>query len=100
MITLLAAALCMAAGTSRAAEPAAPLVVERTIALKDVKGRIDHLAVDFGRKRLFVAELGNGTVDVIDLASASVVRRIEGLKEPQGLAYAPGCRRAGGCECW
>src|SRR3954467_4346481 len=76
-------------GTGRAAEPAAPLVLERTIALKDVKGRIDHLAVDLGRKRLFVAELGNGTVDVIDLASAGVIRRIEGLKEPQGLAYAP-----------
>ena len=89
LVTLVAAVLCVAAGVSRAAEPAAPLVVERTIALKGVSGRIDHLAVDLGRKRLFVAELGNGTVDVIDLAAASVVRRIEGLKEPQGLAYAP-----------
>ena len=77
------------AGTGSAAEPPAPLVFERTIALKGVTGRIDHLAVDLARKRLFVAELGNGTVDVIDLASGGVIRRIEGLKEPQGLAYAP-----------
>ena len=88
ILTLLTALLGMAAGNGRAAEPA-PLVLERTIALKGVTGRIDHLAVDLARKRLFVAELGNGTVDVIDLAAGSVIRRIEGLKEPQGLAYAP-----------
>ena len=63
-----------------AAEPPAPLARERTIAFKSVTGRIDHLAVDLGRQRLFVAELGNGTVDAIDLASGSVIRRIEGLK--------------------
>src|SRR5690348_1346861 len=89
LATIFAAALCLVAGVIRAAEPSAPLVVERTIALKGVTGRIDHLAVDLRRKRVFVAELGNGTVDVIDLAGASVIRRIEGLKEPQGLAYAP-----------
>jgi len=44
LATLLAAALCLAAGASRAAEPGAPLVVVRTIALKNVRGRIDHLA--------------------------------------------------------
>ncbi|HEX5326630.1 MAG TPA: hypothetical protein VFW75_08180 [Acetobacteraceae bacterium] len=71
------------------AEPPAPLVLEKTIALKGVTGRIDHLAVDLGRKRLFVAELGNGTLDVIDLATGTVSRRINGLKEPQGVAYAP-----------
>jgi hypothetical protein len=76
-------------GTGYAAEPLAPLVLERTIALKGVTGRIDHLAADLARKRLFVAELGNGTVDVIDLAAGSVIHRIEGLKDPQGLAYAP-----------
>jgi hypothetical protein len=88
-VALLTAALPVAASVSRSAEQAAPLVVERTIALKGVSGRIDHLAVDLRRRRLFVAELGNGTVDVIDLAAASVIHRIKGLKEPQGLAYAP-----------
>ena len=87
---LLAALFCMAAGSGHAAAPTGPLVLERTIALKGVAGRIDHLAVDLGRKRLFVAELGNGTVDVIDLAAGTVIRRIEGLKDPQGVGYAPG----------
>jgi hypothetical protein len=71
---------------SHAAE--SPLVLERTIALHDVRGRIDHLAVDLGRKRLLVAELGNNSVDVIDLTAGKVVHRISGLREPQGVGYA------------
>lgn len=70
------------------AESAAPLELERTIALVNTSGRIDHMAVDLARKRLFVAELGNGTVDVVDLASGTVVRRIKGLREPQGVGYS------------
>src|SRR4051794_19521533 len=72
-----------------AAEQAAPLVLERTIPLKSVSGRIDHMTVDLGRKRLFVAELGNGTVDVVDLGTGLTVQRISGLKEPQGVGYDP-----------
>jgi hypothetical protein len=70
----------------RAAEPS--LILERTIALHDVRGRIDHMAVDLARKRLLVAELGNGSVDVIDLAAGAVLHRIVGLREPQGIGYA------------
>src|SRR5215471_14592338 len=65
-----------------------PLVLETTIPLKDVSGRIDHMAVDLARHRLAVAELGNDTVDVIDLSSGRVVHRIADLKEPQGVAFA------------
>ena len=81
--------MTLAAGASGAAEPLAPLVLERTIALPDVVGRIDHLSIDLTRKRLFVAELGNGSVDVIDLETGKAVDRIDGLSEPQGIAYLP-----------
>ena len=64
-----------------------PLQLELKIFLGDVEGRIDHLAIDLSRKRLFVAELGNGTVDVVDLEDHRVVHTIGGLKEPQGVAY-------------
>jgi YVTN family beta-propeller protein len=47
------------------------------------------MAVDLQRGRLFVAELGNGTVDVIDLATRRVMRRIGGLRKPQGVGYSP-----------
>jgi DNA-binding beta-propeller fold protein YncE len=66
------------------------LILERTIPLDGVEGRIDHLAVDLGRKRLFVAELGNDTVDAVDLDTGTVVHRLAELDEPQGVAYLPG----------
>src|SRR6202008_4133200 len=50
-------------------------------------GRIDHMAVDLKRQRLFVAELGNDSVGVVDIANRSLLRRIAGLREPQGVGY-------------
>ena len=44
-----------------------PLVLEATIPLKAVAGRIDHMAVDLHKHRLVVAELGNDTVEIIEL---------------------------------
>src|SRR4051812_46224613 len=82
--------LCAPLGSPGAAQQAqAPLALEATISLPDTGGRIDHMAVDLRRGRLFVAELGNGTVDVVDLASRQVVHRIGGLKEPQAVGYSP-----------
>lgn len=74
---------------ARAASPAAPLALERTIPLAGVAGRIDHMALDASRRRLFVAELGNGSVEAIDLRSGTSLGRITGLNEPQGLGYLP-----------
>ncbi len=65
------------------------LTVVSKIPLGRVTGRIDHLAIDTKRNRLFVAELGNNSVGVIDLATQKVVKRITGLREPQGIAYEP-----------
>jgi hypothetical protein len=65
----------------------APLELEAKIPLGDVRGRIDHMAVDVARQRLFVAELGNDTVGVVDLAHHVVLRTLTGLREPQGVGY-------------
>lgn len=59
----------------------------RAITLPGVKGRIDHLAIDTAGHRLFVAALGNGSLEVIDLAQGRVIRSITGLDEPQGAVY-------------
>ncbi|MGE5255797.1 MAG: YncE family protein, partial [Hyphomicrobiales bacterium] len=61
--------------------------MEQTIALSDVQGRIDHIAVDLVGERLFVAALGNNTVEVISLKLGKKIGRIKGLKEPQGVLY-------------
>lgn len=64
-----------------------PLALEAKIPLGTVKGRIDHLAVDPDHRLLYVAELGNDSVAVVDLAERDVAHRIGGLSEPQGIAY-------------
>ena len=76
--------------TARSTDNGQPLILERTIALAQVSGRIDHMAVDLHRHRLFVAELGNNSVDVVDLGSGNLLHRFSGLKAPQGVAYLPG----------
>jgi YVTN family beta-propeller protein len=63
------------------------LQLETKIPLGSVAGRIDHMAIDLERHRLFVAELGNDSVGVVDLNAQKVIHRISGLKEPQGVAY-------------
>jgi YVTN family beta-propeller protein len=67
----------------------APLRLDKSILLPGVKGRIDHMAFDLENKRLFVAALGNDTVEVIDIGSGKVAGTISGLAEPQGLLYQP-----------
>jgi len=71
------------------AQPGGPLALVQTIALPDVRGRIDHLDIDLDGGRLFVAALGNDTVEVIDLRTGRRTARIEHLREPQGVAYVP-----------
>jgi DNA-binding beta-propeller fold protein YncE len=91
MIALAFAGCLLALPPHASAGDAAPaLVLEQTIPLAHVGGRIDHMAIDLSRRRLIVAELGNDTVDVIDLAAGRVVHHIAGLKEPQGAGYVPG----------
>lgn len=77
------------AAAAEAAGTKVPLQLETKIPLGDVRGRIDHLAVDLKRQRLFVAELGNDSVGVVDLAANTVLKTITGLSEPQGVGYEP-----------
>jgi hypothetical protein len=66
-----------------------PIELETTVALGNVKGRIDHLAVDLARKRLFIAELENNSLGIVDLDRGTLLHRIGGLSEPQGVGYIP-----------
>jgi DNA-binding beta-propeller fold protein YncE len=64
-----------------------PLRLVDTIPMPNLKGRIDHMDVDVKGKRLFLAGLENGSVEVIDLQSGKWVRTIPGFKKPQGVCY-------------
>ena len=67
----------------------APLSAVGSIPMPGVSGRIDHLAADVDGKRLFVAALGNNTMEVIDLNAMRVAKSITGLHEPQGIRFLP-----------
>ncbi|HVS91892.1 MAG TPA: hypothetical protein VHE59_07680 [Mucilaginibacter sp.] len=65
------------------------LKLSKEISLPNVKGRIDHMDADVQNQVIFVAALGNNTVEVADLETGKVLHTITGLSEPQGLAYIP-----------
>lgn len=60
-----------------------------TIPLDGVEGRLDHMAVDVEGQRLFVAALGNDTVEVLDAHSNSRLMTLTGLRHPQGVLFVP-----------
>jgi YVTN family beta-propeller protein len=69
------------------------LKLETAIPMPDVQGRIDHLAVDVSGRRLFVAALGNDSIEVIDLNKNGRTHTVHGLAEPQGIAFIPSVNR-------
>lgn len=67
---------------------APPLTKVQTIELKGPTGRLDHLALDADHARLFVANMPNHSLDVVDLRAGKLVRQIPGQDGIQGIAYA------------
>ena len=63
------------------------LHLEKEIPLPGVEGRIDHFAADDTGLRLFIAALGNGSVEIVDVEKGERTAEIKGLKEPQGTFY-------------
>jgi YVTN family beta-propeller protein len=88
IITLLFAGLLSIAGCDAQNETGKQsLSLFQTISLPGVKGRIDHIDMDLKSGVVYIAALGNNTVEVVDLKSGKVTGTITGLDEPQGLAY-------------
>src|SRR2546426_10536897 len=68
-----------------------PLKLIQKVPMPNVKGRLDHFAVDLEGRRLFVAALGDdqNTVEVIDLKMGKRIFSIPGQSKPQGVFYSP-----------
>src|SRR5438445_9747086 len=86
---LMLVAATIALASFQAASGQAPLTLVGTIALPNVEGRIDHLAVDAAAQRLYVAALGNNTVEVLDLKNNRRLKSVPGFREPQGVVVLP-----------
>ena len=66
-----------------------PLKFVSAIELPGVEGRIDHLGFDASTGRLYVAALGNNTVEVLDTRAGTHLKSVPGFHEPQGIAAVP-----------
>jgi DNA-binding beta-propeller fold protein YncE len=64
-----------------------PLVLSGAVPMEGVRGRFDHFAS--GKGQVFVAALGNNTVEVINLFGGTVEHTITGIPGPQGVAFSP-----------
>jgi DNA-binding beta-propeller fold protein YncE len=87
----LLASLTLAAPVT-AAEPRS-LELVQTIPLKGAAGRFDHLAIDARGCRLFIANLSNDSLDVIDLKAGKQVKQIPDQRKIHGVAHAPEAER-------
>jgi DNA-binding beta-propeller fold protein YncE len=86
MKTLLISMLCSLA-FSVCAQETSSLKLTKRVVLPGVKGRFDHFAIDTNGHRLFIAALGNNTLEIVDTAAGSRVKSITGLHKPTGVAY-------------
>jgi len=62
----------------------------QTIPLPAVAGRLDHMVVDLEKKRLFVATVANGTLEVLDLRAGKVLNTLTGIKDAQDALFLGG----------
>jgi hypothetical protein len=69
-----------------------PLVLTEAIPTPGVQGRFDHFGSD-GKNLLFVAALGNNSVEVIDISARIRAHSITGIPNPQGVVYAPDVKK-------
>src|SRR5437899_5420867 len=84
--------LLFLASLVEAQEPKA-LLLKTRIDLSHVNRRIDHFSADSKGQRLFMAALGNHTVEVIDVQNGKRLHTITDLAEPQGVYYDPSTNR-------
>jgi DNA-binding beta-propeller fold protein YncE len=85
---LAAGLLLMPGGDPAPAGEPATLKLVQTIRLKGAPGRLDHLAIDTKNARLFVANLSNNSLDVVDLKAGKLIKQVPDQKKIQGIAYA------------
>lgn len=63
------------------------LQFRKAIVLPNVKGRIDHIAINEKNRIAYIAALGNNSLEIVNLTNGKVIHSIKGLDEPQGVAY-------------
>jgi WD40 repeat protein len=65
----------------------------RAIPLTGVEGRIDHMSMTPDGRLLFIAALGNNSIEIVDTGSGAIVHEINQIESPQGVLYLPDSQR-------
>lgn len=95
LLVLRLLALCpfllgLLASLSRAQRGGQDLALEGVAELPPVRGWLTQLALDRKADRLYVAAIGNDTVEVVDTHGLRHVRSLLGVLEPRGVAALEG----------
>lgn len=90
LFSLLIIFLCFFFSGCSAQPQSNSLKLIESITLPDVRGRIDHLAYDNARQIVYIATLGNNSLEAVDLKNKKVIHSIKNLHEPQGVVFIPG----------
>lgn len=88
LVRFLVASVVVLLGNSQVTQAADLLTPVKTIQLKGVAGKLDHLSVDSKGERLFVANKPNNTLDIVDLKTNKLIKQIPDQKKISGVAYA------------
>lgn len=90
IISLLIIAVCNSSGCMAQTPFGTDLLkLEKEIAMPSVRGRIDHMDINLKEQVVYVAALGNNTLEAVSLRSGKIIHSIKGLHEPQGVGYIP-----------
>jgi DNA-binding beta-propeller fold protein YncE len=82
--------LSMVVIPSAEAQSKAPMRLIQTIALPNVEGYFDHMAVDIKGQRLFLPGEHQRTIEVVDLRAGKVIHTITGFGgDPRKTIYLP-----------
>jgi hypothetical protein len=78
-------ALCAALPVLAQEQQALKLV--RTIPLPGITGRLDHMAVDLEKRRLFVAAVDNNSLEVLSLDDGKTIKSLTGMQQTQDALF-------------
>ncbi|MGC8803825.1 MAG: YncE family protein, partial [Bacteroidales bacterium] len=66
------------------------IILENTIVLQNISGRLGHMAYSAKQGTIYLAALSNNTLEVIDLQDKKTIKSIKSLRQPVDVEYLPG----------
>lgn len=65
------------------------ILLENTIVLQNISGRLGHMAYSSKQGAIYLAALSNNTLEVIDLQGKKTIKSIKSLRQPIDVEYLP-----------